>query len=481
MPALVPPGSVATWRPGLLASVLLGLAGCRADPKESAGDSPRDTSAPLAPVPFEWVGYGPSEAARLGFSIASAGDIDADGLDDIVLGARDATLDTLESGAAQVYLGREDGVPILDWAGQPDLEEARYGESVAGVGDVDADGFDDVMVGAAEYQAASGTGRLYLYHGSANGLPAEATWTADSTQRGSWLGRWVSAAGDIDADGYADVVVGDKYYDTPAIDGGRIALYRGGPTGLPAAPDWEYMSDTTRAYLGFSVAGAGDVNGDGFDEIIAGASFSDEDVWRAGRIWLFEGGAGGLSAEAAWTVTGDSEGAMLGYPVARMGDVDGDGYADVGAGAIGWADVGQACAWYGSAMGLPESASWSTMGEQTGEEYGYGVTGAGDLDADGFDDLLVSARNFTDTAEQEGRVLVFRGGADGLDTESAWQRTSGQAGATLGSSVASAGDANGDGFPDLLLGAEYYDGPTPDSGAVWLLGGVLAEPGSSGD
>ncbi|HEY3352732.1 MAG TPA: integrin alpha, partial [Polyangia bacterium] len=147
-------------------------------------------------------------------------------------------------------------------------------------------------------------------------------------QTWSELGTSVAAAGDVNGDGYADVIVSAPYFQPTAFgaDRGRVYVFLGGPAGLAATPAWTVTGDQDYARFGLVVAGAGDVNGDGFDDVIIGAPFYDHGAADTGRATVYLGSAAGLGATPAWTIYGDAAGALLGA-VAGAGDVNGDGYA----------------------------------------------------------------------------------------------------------------------------------------------------------
>src|SRR6266516_2434758 len=154
------------------------------------------------------------------------------------------------------------------------------------------------------------------------------------------------SAGDVNGDGYADVIVGARFYGPD--DGGAAFLFLGSATGPSAAPDWAALGHQTSGELGTSVATAGDVNGDGYDDVMAGASAYDEGIqFDEGGALLFLGSATGPSGRPEWTADGLEEQTYFGTSVASAGDVNGDGYADVLAGAPGWAFEGAAFAWRG--------------------------------------------------------------------------------------------------------------------------------------
>jgi hypothetical protein len=183
-----------------------------------------------------------------GASVSSAGDVNGDGCDDLLVGALyDGNGQTYE-GRAYLYLGSASGMETTEaWTAESDQSSAFFGWSVSEAGDVNADGYGDVVVGAPEYNNGSrDEGRAYLYRGSASGLETTAAWTAESDQKGAEFGYSVSSAGDVDADGYDDIVVGAPYYDTHGDqeeEGGRVYLYLGGGIldpdldGVPAESD----------------------------------------------------------------------------------------------------------------------------------------------------------------------------------------------------------------------------------------------------
>jgi hypothetical protein len=221
-----------------------------------------------------------------------------------------------------------------DWTTESDQAGAMLGFSVATAGDVNGDGYDDVIVGA------SGNGvwmpttdqRAYVYYGSPSGLSADPDWIAEGSQASDFFGYSVAGAGDVNGDGYDDVIVGAVCYTDGESREGRVYLYHGSASGPSAAPDWTAEGDQFRAYLGISVAGAGDVDGDGYDDVIVGADGYDGELVNQGRVYVYRGSGAGLAPTAAWFAESDQEYGQLGISVATAGDVNGDGFADVIAG-----------------------------------------------------------------------------------------------------------------------------------------------------
>ena len=177
-------------------------------------------------------------------------------------------------------------------------QDSYFGESVATAGDVNGDGYADVVIGAWGY--ASQTGRAYVYLGGASGLATPAATTLTGVAAGDHFGYSVAPAGDVNGDGYADVVIGARGYNSNT---GRAYVYLGGASGLAATAATTLTGDGRRTTR-HSVAPAGDVNGDGYADLVVGAigysSFT-------GRAYVYLGGAGGLATTAATTWTGESD------------------------------------------------------------------------------------------------------------------------------------------------------------------------------
>ncbi len=149
----------------------------------------------------------------------------------------------------------------------------------------------------------------------------------------------------------------------------------------------------------------------------------------------------------------------------------GNGYSDVIVGALkydnGQTDEGRAYVYLGKAGGLNTSPTWIVEGDQTGAQFGISVASAGDVNGDGYSDVIVGAPNYDNGQTDEGRAYVYLGKAGGLDTSPAWTAEGNQAGAAFGCSVTGAGDVNGDGFGDVIVGALYYDNGQTDEGRVY--------------
>ncbi|MFO0782322.1 MAG: FG-GAP-like repeat-containing protein [Phycisphaerales bacterium] len=432
---------------------------------------------PLASSPA-WMAEGNQVVANAGYSVASAGDVNGDGYADVLMGVPFRDGAAVGSGVVLVYMGSAAGLSITP---ARTLSVAQsycwFGISVSSAGDVNHDGYDDVIVGAAAWDnGQDNEGAAFLYLGSANGLSASPSWQVESNQAGASMGIAVAGAGDVNGDGYADVLVGASRYSKVQSNEGGVYVYLGKASGLSTTSVAILESNQNDAHLGAAVASAGDVNGDGRADIIVGAPEYDNGQNDEGRVWVYLGTPTGISTTPVWSAESNQAGARMGNSVACAGDVNGDGYADVVVGAYladqPNVDEGMAFVFLGHAGGVSPSAQWSMRGVQVGSNAGSSVAGAGDVDNDGFDDVIVGQWSWDNGQVNEGRALVYSGSRSGLGQDPSWTAESNQTGAWFGGAVASAGDVNGDGVADVLVGAPYYDAPDGDEGAAFLYLGI---------
>ncbi|MBI4878039.1 MAG: FG-GAP repeat protein [Planctomycetes bacterium] len=429
---------------------------------------------PLAAA-ASWQAEGNQQGAQFGISVETAGDVNGDGFSDLVAGANLYDHGQADEGRAFLFLGSPSGLAAAPvWTAESDQANANFGISVRTAGDVNGDGFSDVIVGAMQYTAASDReGRAYVYHGSPAGLSGAAAWSADGEQAISFFGWSVGTAGDVNGDGFSDVIVGAPFLDDDQNSEGRVYVYHGSASGLSPAPTRTFSGDQNVALLGWSVGTAGDVNGDGFSDVILGAPMHLMPPPKKGFARVYHGSASGLPAIPAWVGFSPSPGTEFGLAVSGAGDVNGDGCSDVvvGAGlfASGQAEEGALYAYLGSASGLAQSAAWKVEGEQAGLKLGGAVSSAGDVNGDGCADVVAGA---------EGEARVYLGSIAGLALTPAWTADGGLAGGRFGGAVGLAGDVNGDGFSDVAVGAPQFDGGEADEGcACVFFGGASGVPG----
>ena len=424
-----------------------------------------------------WTAESDQASALFGHSVSTAGDVNGDGYSDVIVGAVVFDNGQSDEGRAFVYHGSASGLSATaNWTAESDQANAYFGWSLSTAGDVNGDGYSDVVVGAFIYDnGQSDEGRAFVYHGSASGLSATENWIAESDQESARFGSSVSTAGDVNGDGYSDVVVGAPYYDNGQTDEGRAFVYHGSATGLSATANWTAESDQTDALFGYSVSTAGDVNGDGFSDVVVGAIYYDNGQTSEGRAFVYHGSATGLSAKANWTAESDQESASFGYSVSTVGDVNGDGYSDVVVGAPyydnGQTDEGRAFVYHGSVSGLSVTANWTAESDQTSASFGWSVSTAGDVNGDGYSDVIIGAQNFDNGQGDEGTVFVYHGSATGLSASANWIAESDQASASFGWSVSTAGDVNGDGYSDVIIGAYWFDNGQYNEGKAFVFQG----------
>jgi len=422
-----------------------------------------------------------------GFCVGTAGDVNGDGLSDILIGAPYTDFeDSTDTGRVHVYYGRAEDLPgFYPSEHMGPVAGAREGLAVSGAGDVNADGYDDVLVGAPEFDdGADHGGQVQLFYGSDDGPDYANPWVRHGTQVHERMGAAVSGAGDVNGDGYADFLVGDPAYDPPGSPPdttGRVDLYYGSPSG-PVGPVWTSTGSQDGESYGAAVSGAGDVNGDGYADILIGAPFFHDVSGDEGRAVLFLGSSAGPDAIPDWEAAGPAPGALFGWSLDGAGDMDADGFDEIAVGSPGFVNgFGTAGACYvflGSASGPDAGPHLSVEGGAGDPRLGWSVSGGGDFDADGFADFVVGEPYYDGTGgADQGRVSLFLGGPLPLASAPAKSFQGPSAGSLGGWSVSVAGDAEADGYTDIVFGSPSYDGTGTDKGLASLLRGSFTGSG----
>ncbi|HOW51996.1 MAG TPA: integrin alpha [bacterium] len=417
------------------------------------------------------------KAANFGIAVTSVGDVNGDGYGDVAVGANFYDNGQTDEGVVYIYHGSATGIKTAYAIRlESNQKDARLGWSVASAGDVNGDGYGDVIVSAYRYDnGQTDEGVVYIYHGSATGIAPAYARRLEVDQANASFGISVAAAGDVNGDGYGDVIVGAFLYDNGQTDEGAAFIYHGSATGVGAQYARRLEMDQAGAWFGYSVASAGDVNGDGYGDVVVGAFLYDNGQTDEGAAFIYHGSANGIGMTADRTIEPDQAGAYFGYSVASAGDVNGDGFDDVVVGAYlydhGQTDEGAVFIYHGSVNGCGAVYDRMIEPDQAGANFGAAVASAGDVNGDGYDDVIVGARSYDGNKTDEGAAFFYRGSADGLSISANQKFESNQADAFFGRSVASAGDVNGDGYGDVLVGASLYDNGQYDEGAAFFYHG----------
>jgi len=546
--------------------------------------------SPALAVPPLTFQYGTESRANFGAIVANAGDLDGDGINDLAVASPRATGILADEGVVRVWRGASTNALTANpvWTRASGFPDSGFGERIASAGDVDGDGFGDLLIAAPRLSRGEiEEGRVWLFYGGPGGIDAtRSPWFQDGEQVGAHFGTSL-AAGDFNNDGYADFAIGAP--DAASFDGpgaGFVALYLGSPSGpesatwrtfrgapsthlgahlgaawdldadgpddlavasaecvsilrgnpavptlgapichLPIVPksltgvgdidndgrtDLVALSptfDTLRFYprgdLGASpidlalptqrafdqasiaatgaISAAGDLNADGYADLVVGLRIDT----RGGALTLFGGPAGPRFDAAEFPEIDcecDSAATGFGDSVTGLGDFDGDGFADLAFGmptnATGGPERGAVALWRGHAAGPSRTPAWTTeLDGDTAEPPLLFIAPAGDVNGDGRADLLLGApRSGPSDRPLAGTVLLYSGTASGLDRDPAWTRHGGEADDRAGVAVAP-GDIDGDGLADIAIGEPGYDvGAAPNAGRIVIALGTLETP-----
>jgi hypothetical protein len=366
------------------------------------------------------------------------------------------------------------------------LDGDLYGRSVAWAGDVNHDGYEDFLVGAPGANGPAGrAGMVELYLGRYGVYPTTPDAVYYGEVSGDEFGYAVSTAGDLDGDGYDDFLVGAPGNDESGVQAGKVYLFFGAGT-PPSGPDLSWTGDLPGARFGAALAGGFNFNKDGYDDFAVGApaitdTRPDGAGLRAGQVKVYLGSGNPSSIEASFTFYGDQARWDLGYALDPAGDVNKDGYDDLIAGAPQREDLnpGHAVIWLGQSSTATTPARVVLEGQTGADRFGSDVSGAGDQNGDGYDDVLVGAPGRDSAGIGSGTIYIFRGGFT-VNTLSTWFANGQTAGDSLGTAVDGGFDMNGDGVPDLAAGAPGRDDPGANAGQVRIYYGG-SSPDVSGD
>jgi len=420
-------------------------------PKSAVVQSAKMGLSAMAPLAAQELVNFTEDGNWIGSSVSDAGDVNNDGYGDVIVGAPIYSISGLpQCGRAYVFYG---GAAIDNKTDMIFTGEAAgdvLGWSVSSAGDVNNDGYDDVIVGA-RCNDAGGTdaGRAYIFLGGAS-MDSTADVILTGAAAGDSFGWSVSGAGDVNNDGYDDVVVGAPYNDAGGADAGRAYIYYG-EAAMDNTADVILMGEASGDGFGRSVSGAGDVNADGHNDVIVGALWNDAGGDSAGRAYIYFGGQS-MDSKADVIFTGAAAENWLGISVSGAGDVNNDGYDDV---IVGADHADTAYIYYGGAS-IDSTADVILTGEAADNAFGWSVSGTGDVNADGYDDVIVGAPENGAAGLKSGRAYVYFGGAamDNIVDET----FTGESNTNyFGYSVSGAGDVNNDGLDEMIVGAKNYN------------------------
>lgn len=460
---------------------------------------------------------GISEGWNLGFSVA-VGNLDNDEYPDFVAGAPGSDNSGVDAGAVRIFWNEPTSATNIFGEAAGD----QFGYAVTVVGDINDDGYNDFAVGAPFHTGTySQAGRVYIY----NGYNRTLIRTHDGEAENNRFGCAIDGAGDVNQDGYDDIIIGAYTHSAHDWYTGRAYVYSGYDGALLYTFTGEHYYD----YFGLSVAGGADLNMDGVPDLVVGAErFESEGGLNDdyGRVYAFSGTDGSL----LWTIDG-AEGSHLGFSVSTMnifrgyllvgaihfddvthpglyegalilysghgtnptgdfvgeydagfgnamcgtGDIQDDGHEDFIIGSSRYVDpvsgdtTGAAYVY----SGIDSSLQYLVVGEHNGDKFGYSVAGGGDLNGDGYDDFVIAAPYSDGAGSGRGGVYAY----SGLNGLPLYGMISGIYDyETFGWSIDIIGDFNGDTYPDLLIGAPYNDENANNAGAMYIRSGIDGTP-----
>ena len=393
---------------------------------------------------FQWHSQAPGDL--FAHAVADAGDVNGDGFHDILISEPSAEYQGMaDAGVVYVYSGKDGS--LLHLLGGND-DGVAFGSSVAGVGDLNGDGYADIVVGAlrSNWGAILGAGSVCAYSGIDATLLHE--WHGSSAYED--FGNSVSAAGDLNGDGYADLIVGARSADPGGLkNAGSAFVY----SGLTGATLYKWAGETANDGFGWAVASAGDVTGDDVPDLIVSAPFANPSNRNlAGSIYLYSGSDGTLLQR----LDGPSKYDRIGHSISTAGDLNGDGYHDIIFGVPTDHSLPGAVFEAGSAFAYSyhdQAIIFEWNAENAFDDFGHAVAAAGDVDGDGQADVAISALYADPNGLTDAGSVYLYSGADGHLIR---QKNGGTPYQQIGHSISGVADINQNGYADVVVAASGY-------------------------
>ncbi len=443
---------------------------------------------------------GEAASDTAGRQVHIGGDVNGDGYDDILVAAPYDDTAANNAGAVHVIYGSATQLTSIDLS-ESDVKiygnsaDDALGTQIAADGDINGDGYYDIVVSSSlEDTVATDAGAVYVIYGSDSLGTSIAVSAANVTIRGADehdnTGSSFASSSDVNDDGYDDLIIGAPQDDDSADNAGAVYVIYGGTalssTITAAAADVTLTGESSGDTAGISIGAGADINGDSIDDFIVGAWAEDTGASNAGAVYAIFG-SDSLSSAMSLTnadvkITGEAENDTICKQNAScsLGDVNGDGFADIIIGAAtedtGGASAGAVYIIHGSnSMSSTISASAANtkiIGEEALDFTGYSVSASGDLNDDGYEDVVFGAFKEGSDPNEAGAAYVVLGSDSLSATIDASQAdikiTGEEASNYAGRAVSNNGDVNGDGINDVLVGADLNGEGGGSAGAAYL-------------
>ena len=471
-----------------------------------AGLDGKETDLKDIDVKFEGIG----SDDRFGMDVAMFGDINDDGLGDYgIMAARaNQSSSVTATGALYIFFGNTTGysgnlkaedADVTIW-GNESLQSTDAFDAIEYIGDIDDDGLNDVVIGATDYNT---DGQAFIFFGRASWNnnyttgDADSTWNETNTASfGNSGGSDVAGAGDVNGDGIDDLLIGSMWAGNNS-DGmcylllGRQRSLWPQYAELPVSANHSFLAEGDWVDLGY-VAGGGDINNDGYDDFMLGARFEPSGTGGVfnGKAYLMFGNAT-LNWGINYSLTnqtpyfwGENTSSRVGQSFDIVGDVNGDGFDDMALSGYmdetngtdagrGYLVLGHGGSW--KTNNSLENASVLFYAGDAGDNFGLGISRIGDVNGDGLDDVIFGAPLNDTSDDAAGQTYIFLGRsswkanytADEADISYTGEGPDDQSGTAVGGGE----DVNGDGLDDILIGAPMNDtfNKAPDNGKAYLI------------